>query len=219
MGSDGNLQNRSYINNNIENMIANKLTYGEIETIIKPMIKLESFETIFDIVNKVFHIPTEEKSEYIGVTSTYAGFKLKIWKFNYLDYDDKLHPRIILQFKKEKSFIDYFINPMNKILKELSNICASEIHEIRLNKWRMNGLSNDNLILNLIYQKDTFNPIISDYERQHKFSPLTITAGEEVNKYIIEFFFTPECYERKLNKTILRENWSEIFKKSAPFWL
>ncbi len=37
--------------------------------------------------------------------------------------------------------------------------------------------------------------------------------------YIVEFSITTECYERKINKTVLKEDWKEIFRYTAPHWL
>lgn len=199
-------------------MITNSLTFYEIERIIQAIIKLENTEIIFDIVSKIFHFPNYKelggKSENIGIKTTYKGFGIAVKHFV---WDKFGHQRIIVEFTKEKAFIDSFINPMNKIVNDLKKICETEIDKVKFSILPTGGISEN--YLEILYQEGTYNP---DWEEQHKTSPLTIAKSikREMGNdlYIIDFDLTAECFERNLGRTILKEDWREIFIDSAPMW-
>ncbi len=64
------------------------------------------------------------------------------------------------------------------------------------------------MIEEFLYQVETLNP---KWKEEDKLSPLVIYSKGEPKSYFIEFLFIPECYERKSNKTTLRNNWIEYF--------
>jgi len=57
----------------------------------------------------------------------------------------------------------------------------------------------------------------SDWENDDKISPLVLYVKRDPKLCLIEFSFVPDCYERKLDKTILKENWSVILKNTYFF--
>ncbi len=104
-------------------MINNKLTQQEFESILRSVIRLESIESIFNNIYRVFHLPNKKpyttKTDNTGVLSTYKNFEIEIRNFIYVDWDSSEHSRIIFEFKKAKSILDDFINPTYKILNEI----------------------------------------------------------------------------------------------------
>ena len=206
-------------------MIVNKLTYNELESVMKPILKLENKEIIFNTISKTFHIPGYYKldwnneAEDTGISTIYKGFDLRVKNFKWTNSDKSEHPRIIIEFRKRKLFIDDFINPTKMILNDLKKICNGEIEKMKLKNFSIYGIGFNNSKIDCIYLDGTYNP---NWEEQHKLSPLTITSAiiREKGKdfFILEFDLTAECYERKSDKTFLREDWQEIFIDSAPMW-
>jgi hypothetical protein len=134
-----------------------------------------------------------------------------------VETDSSEHPRLILTFTKTKHFWDDFVNPTNKIVNDLKNLSVAEISGLQFAILPTGGMGHESL--RVLYQKGTYNP---DWEKQHRVSPLTIfktiAKGKGREYYAIEYWLVAECFERKGNKTILKENWKEIFKYSAPLW-
>ena len=101
------------------------------------------------------------------------------------------------------------------MVKEIKNICETEIFECWFSNFDPEGISKDDKKEEFLYQLGTKNP---EWEKQNKISPLTIFIQEKIDQIIIEFLFSPDCYERIENKTVLKENWLEIFTKYCPSW-
>ncbi|MEO6838611.1 MAG: hypothetical protein ABI261_08275 [Ginsengibacter sp.] len=206
-------------------MIVNELTYNELESVMKPILKLEKKEIIFNIISKTFHIPSYDKfdsdneAENTGVKTMYKGFDLRVKNFKWTNSDKSEHPRIIIEFRKRKLFLDDSINQTKLILNDLKKICNGEIEKMKLKNFSIYGIGRDDSRIDCLYQEGTYNP---NWEKQHKLSPLTITSAiiREKGKdfFILEFDLTAECYERKSDKTFLKEDWQEIFIDSAPMW-
>lgn len=203
-------------------MIINKLTPEEFESILKSVIRLENIKTVFNNIYKIFHLPVDKKphttkTDDKTIVTIYKNFEIEIWNFIYTDWDSSEHSRIIFQFKKAKSLIDDFINPTHNIVNNLKKLCAIEIYDVQFDILPTGGFGSDDL--KVFYQKNTFNP---DWEKQHKISPLIISKSTIREKgkdfYIIEFSITCECYQRQKDRTILKENWVDIFQYSAPHW-
>lgn len=202
-------------------MINNELTYIELEKIIKPIIKLEHIEIIKESIYKVLYFKKAEPndknqyritSETTGINSTYKGFEIEIRRLNDIENG---YTGVIIQFRKTKSFIDFFKNSRKSIVNDLKKLCASEIDEAEFSDFVVRFVPSVNRKYEYFYQSGTKNP---DWEKQNKLSPLTIFTKEDYKSFLIEFLFTPECYERKTNKTILRGDWLEIFKNYTPSW-
>ena len=85
-------------------MIINKLTYQEFESVLKPIITLESIEKIYINVSKVFHVPNYNlrESEDSGIKTVYEGFEIEISHIKWIDDNDVEHARI--KFKLENEF-------------------------------------------------------------------------------------------------------------------
>jgi len=204
-------------------VIVNKLTPQEFESILKSVVRLENTESIFNNIYKLFHLPIDKKpyttkTDNTGILTTYKNFEIEIRNFIYVDWDSSEHSRIIFEFKKRKSLLDDFINPTHKIVTDLKKLCTAEIYNAQFDILPTGGFGNESL--KVFYQNGTYNP---DWEKQHRISPLIIvkTINREKGKdfYIIEFSLNAECYQRKIDKTFLREDWKEIFRYSAPHWL
>lgn len=202
-------------------MVNNQLTYNELEKIIKPIIRLENIEIIKEFIYKVLYFKkaqASDKSQYrissetTSVNSTYKGFEIEIKRLNDVANG---YTGVIIQFRKTKLFIDQFRNPTRSIVRDLKKLCSSEIYEAYFSDHVVRFVSTVNRKHEFIYQSGTKNP---DWERQSKLSPLTIFTKEDFKSFLVEFLFTPECYQRKSNKTILREDWLEIFKNFTPSW-
>ena len=101
-------------------MIVNKLSYNELGNLIKPILKLENKEIIFNTISKTFHIPSYDKldlnneAEDTGIKTMYKGFDLGAKNFKLTNFDKSEHPRIIIEFTKRKLFFDDFINSTKK---------------------------------------------------------------------------------------------------------
>ena len=72
------------------------------------------------------------------------------------------------------------------------------------------GIINPQTKEEFYYHLGTKNP---DWKIQNKLSPLTIFTKEKPDQILIEFLFSPDCYERQNGKTALKHNWLNIFTK------
>jgi hypothetical protein len=204
-------------------VITNALAPEEFESILKSILRLESIESIFNTIYRLFHLPIDKKpyttkTENGGILTTYKTFKFEIKHFIYVESDSSEHPRILLGFTKRKTFWDDFVNPTNKIVSNLKKLSASEIPDLQFDVLSTDGFGHEDL--RILYQKGTYNP---DWEKQHRISPLiifkTIFKEKGQEYYVIEYSLVAECFQRKGDKTILKEGWKEIFRYSAPYWL
>ena len=202
-------------------MIKNELTYKEIEKIIRPILKIEDILTIKESIYKVLHFkranPSDKKqyvisSYFTGISSTYRGFEIEVRKLNDRDND---YIDVLLRFVRKKTFKDHFFSSKNKIVKEIKNFCETEISECWFSDFDPGGISKDDTKEEFLYQLGAKNP---EWKKQNKISPLTIFIQEKSDQIIIEFLFSPDCYERIENKTSLKKNWLEIFTKYCPSW-
>ena len=204
-------------------MINNRLTEQEFESILRPILRLETIESIYQTIYGLFHLPIDKrpyttKTESKGILTTYKSFELEIKHLTWVESDSSEHPRLVLEFTKKKSLLDDVVNPTNKIVSDLKRLSSSEIPDLQFAVLPTVGFGHESL--KVLYQKSTYNP---DWEKQHRISPLTIvkTMIKEKGKeyYVIEYCLTAECYQRKTDKTMLKEDWKEIFKYSAPSWI
>lgn len=202
-------------------MIKNELTYQELEKIVRPILRLEDIVTIKESIYRVLHFtkakPTDKEqyllsSKFTGITSTYRGFEIEIRNLNDRDND---YIDVILRFTKKKTLKDFFINSQGKILKDLKKLCESEIFECWFSDFDPGGIVQADAKEDFFYQLGTKNP---DWKEQNKISPLTIFSQDKSGKLLIEFLFSPDCYERQNNKTVLKENWLKIFTLYCPSW-
>ncbi len=117
-------------------MISNKLTFSELEKILKPIIKLDNIETIKEGIFKILHftnpIQTKKKRYLInanntGVNSTYKGYEIEIRLFE--KKNDCFG--IVLHLSKRKTITDDFQNPQKQIINDLKRLCESEITEAK----------------------------------------------------------------------------------------
>lgn len=202
-------------------MIKNELTYKEIEKIIRPILKLENILTIKESIYKVLHFTRanpSDKEQYIissnftGISSTYRGFEIEVRNLNDRDND---YIDVLLRLVRKKTFKDHFFSSKNKIVKEIKNFCETEISECWFSNFDPGGIIKDDTKEEFLYQLGAKNP---EWKKQNKISPLTIFIQEKSDQILIEFLFSPDCYERIENKTSLKENWLEIFTKYCPSW-
>jgi hypothetical protein len=208
------------------NMIINTLTEREFERIITPILKLEDIEVVKRTIYEVFHIfkydPTDKKlygisADSVGVYSSYIGFEIVIRRLN----DPKNGYRgVNIEFRKKRRFIDSFINPNNKMVRELKRMCGQEITQASFQDPAGEGLfrrfdpgppptyskyTNEEFW----YQFGTLNP---NWKNDDILSPLTIFTGENGNEFLTNLVFAPECYQREANKTVLKEDWVKILE-------
>lgn len=202
-------------------MINNILSYKELEKIFLPILKLENIEIIKENIYKVLHftkaLPNDKRqfricAETTGINSTYKNFEIEVRRLEDKDND---YSGVIIQFRKKKSLKDLFFNPTKQILKELQKLCNKEIHEAWFNNFDPGGIVKENVKEQFLYQLGTLNP---DWKEQNKLSPLSIYKREDDHFYLVEFLFTPLCYERISDKTILKRDWHELFSLHTPSW-
>ena len=198
-------------------MIINKLTFSEIEKIITPILVLEEIEVVKKNIYEVFHLTNfnlNDKKQYFiksnndSIHSTYKGYEIEIRSLN--DPNNGFY-RAIIQFKIKPKFFDFFFNPNRRIINDLKRICKKEMTEISFGICDP-GTSTESTKEEL-YCGSGFNP---DWNEDFKLSPLQIFTRETGREYLIEFIFTSECYERESNKTVLKDNWLDIFKNYIP---
>ncbi|HSC52132.1 MAG TPA: hypothetical protein VLC98_00815 [Phnomibacter sp.] len=202
-------------------MINNILSYTELEKIFLPILKLESIEVIKENIYNVLHFskgsPNDTKqyricAETTGVNSIYKNFEIEIRR---LEDKKNGYSGVIIQFRKKKLFKDFFSDPTKQIIIDLKSLCVKEIHEAWFNRIVLGRIIKENEKYQFLYQIGTLNP---DWEKQNKLSPLTIFTHESKDSYLIEFLFTPLCYERTSDKTVLKNNWLELFTLYTPSW-
>lgn len=202
-------------------MITNNLTEDEFKGIMLPIIKLENIQTVKEVIYRILNFtkapPTDKKQyrichETTGINSLYKGFEIDVRKLNDIEND---YNGVIIRFRKRKILIDHFLNPQKKIVNSLANLCEKEINQARFKKFKPGGIIKDNVKEVFFYQIGTLN---DKWKRENKLSPLTIFTRDDSNFLLVEFLFTPMCYERKSNKTNLKDNWNEIFRLNTPSW-
>ena len=202
-------------------MINNKLTEDEFKKILLPIIRLDQIEKIKEAIYKVLHftkaLPTDKQQyricpETTGINSTYKGFAIEIRGLNDIE---NYYIGVIIQFRKQKSFLDLFYSPKKRLVRDIQKLCDKEIYQARFKYFDSGGFVKDNITEEFFYQLGALN---QNWKEQNKLSPLSIYTKEDFSSYLVEFLFTPNCYERKSDKTILRDNWDEIFSLYTPSW-
>ena len=202
-------------------MIKNELTYKELENVFRPILQLENIVKIKESIYKVFHFtrakPSDKKqyvlsSRFTGVISSYHGFEVEVRSLHDREND---YVDVLVKFTKLKKFTDHFFSPKIKIVKEIKKICKIEILNCSFTPFAPGEFPNDDVKSEFFHQLGTKNP---KWEEQNKISPLTIFAKETPKDIIIEFLFSPDCYERKDDKTKLKDDWLEIFNLYVPSW-
>lgn len=202
-------------------MINNRLTYKELEKILLPILRLEEIEEIKGSIYKVLHftraLPSEKAqyricSDTTGINSTYKKFELEVRRLN----DSKnAYIGVIIQFRKKKSFIDSFVNPIHQIVNDLKRICEKEISDSNFKEFDPGGRVNNESIEKFLIQSGT---LYDNWKEENKLSPLTIFTQENSNIFLVEFSFEPLCYVRNSSKTTLRNDWQVIFNLNIPPW-
>ncbi len=113
-------------------MITNTITKEEFERMLKPILRLEPTERIFETIYPLFHLPPGKRpfdidSENQGIATTYKSFALDIKYINWVETDSSEHPRLILSFTKAKTFLDDFVSPTRDIVNDLKKSSMSQI--------------------------------------------------------------------------------------------
>lgn len=202
-------------------MIKNELTYKELEKIFRPILQLENIVRIKENIYNVLHFtkaePTDKQqyvisSEFGSIISSYRGFEVQVRK---LHARENGYVDVLIRFTRKKVFTDYFFNSKNKIVDELKKMCESEILDFWFTAFDPGGFPKDNTKLEFFHQVGTKNP---KWEEENKVSPLTIFTKETPKDILLEFLFSPDCYQRKEGKTKLKEDWLKIFSLYVPSW-
>ena len=202
-------------------MIINTLTNQEFEKLIKPILKLEDIVSVKSNIYEILHFTkhsASDKRQYIissentGIRTIYMGFNLDIKRLSDPEND---YTGVILQFKRERQLIDYLINPLKKLVEDLKIKCNEELFEALFKSFDPGGLPPQGTEEIFQYQLGTLNP---NWREDKKLSPLTIFTRVNEKSFFLELIFCPECYERKSNKTTLKEDWLEIFRHYTQPW-
>lgn len=202
-------------------MIKNELTYKELEIIFRPILQLENIVKIKENIYKVLHFtrakPSDKQqyvisSEFGSVISSYRGFEIQVRKLHAREND---YIDVLIRFTRKKVFTDHFFSSKNKIVDEIKKICESEISDCWFTPFEPGGFPKDDSKLEFYHQMGAKNP---NWEEQNKVSPLTFFTKETPKDIIFEFLFSPDCYERKDDKTKLKEDWLKIFSLYVPSW-
>lgn len=192
-----------------------------MEKIFLPILRLDNIEIIKENIYKTLHFikvqPSDKiqyriYSETTGVNSTFKGFEIEILR---LDDAKNDYTGVIIQFRKKRSIIDFFSNPNKQIVNHLKKLCDREIHEACFKKFDPGSIVKEHVNEQFLYHLGTLNP---QWKEQNKLSPLIIYTKEDLNSYLVEFSFTPLCYGRKSGKTILKDDWLELFSIYTPSW-
>ncbi|MDN3657204.1 hypothetical protein QWZ08_16260 [Ferruginibacter paludis] len=195
-------------------MLNNQLTYEELDKIIKPIITLENIDIIKERVYSILKFtpssPSANKQYFVnrdttGVNSTYKQFEIEIRKLSDPKNDFN---GVIIQFKKQKRILDDFINPTNRLLKDLRKILDNEFTDLSLSNFDPGGKVIDGIKESYHYHLNALNP---NWQIDNKLSPLVIYTREDYQTLLIEFTFSPECYERTLYGTSLKVYWRNFF--------
>lgn len=203
-------------------MIANKLTVEELNKIFKPILRLENIELVKKSIYDVFHIvkynPNDKQQYRIssmndGINTTYNDYQIEIKGLSDPKND---YTGVIIQFKRKKKLLDFLSNPNKKLFNQLLKFCDDEIYGAWLTKFEPRGIGQENVKQEFWYQSGSFN---HEWKIDSKISPLFIFTEESSNEYFIEYLFAPECYERKSEKTTLKENWLDIFINYTRPWV
>ncbi|CAN5592156.1 hypothetical protein BH10BAC3_BH10BAC3_31220 [soil metagenome] len=202
-------------------MINNILTYKELEKIFLPILRLERIEIIKENIYDALHfsklLPSDKSqfricAETTGINSTYKGFEIEIKRLEDKKND---YSGVIIQFRKKKSFKDFLSDPIKLVIMDIQKLCDKEIHEAWFTNFDPGGIVTENAKDQFLYQLGSFNP---DWKKQNKLSPLSIYTREDQKLYLVEFLFTPLCYERISSKTILKNDWLDLFSLYTPSW-
>lgn len=185
-------------------MTIKPLTPKEFESILKPIFRLEP------------NPPTIENQN--GQTPlTYKGFAIQIGRLTPIATESPERQRLLLQFTKKKSFWDDVVDPTHKIVIDLKTLCITEMPNVQFAVLPTGGFGHESL--RILYQQGTYNP---DWQKEQRISPLTIVKTTRIKEkgeeyYVIECSFCAECYQRKAKKTVLKQDWKEVFKGSDAY--
>ena len=222
-------------------MKTNKLAKQEFESILLSIIKLESKKTISSLIKK-FHIPVSIVAEDNDspIPDYLDSINKDSKKTKYKGYDvrvtyelwDKEHQNIRVVLRT-KSIINDFIFKPDKLVKEIKEICSKEIYRSVIPNSKLwggaIGYFSDSMDMypdsEIDFMQGTFYEEWKMHDKltlTNKIAPLYIdktTFLDEDNdrNTIIIFFFAPECFERKLDKTILKKDWSEKLSFPKPY--
>jgi hypothetical protein len=225
-------------------MIINKLIEQEFETIITPILKLEECEVLRRKTYEVLHIwhqsPTDKRQyftrgECSGIYSTYNGFEIDIRQLS--DPKNSYYGTTI-QFKRSLGLMGGLFNANKKMVAHLKRICEKEITQTlfesggnypvsypdlsssMFRKLYLGPRSPNSPKEELLYLSGSLNPKWNKPSSLPPLlnfvSPLFIFTQESDKGFTTEFWFVPECYERKDKKTILKEDWLEILQRFPP---
>jgi hypothetical protein len=149
--------------------------------------------------------------EYTGVRSSYKNHEIEIRK---LPDAENGYTGLIMQFRKRLTFFDSFISPDKHLIYSLTQHFKSEFVDFSFVELNPGGVAPADIKDKFLYQSGALN---INWKEDDKISPLTLYTKQGNGKSLVELLFHPECYERKLKKTALKNNWPEIFNR-APRW-
>ncbi len=200
-------------------MISNKLSYREFETIFVSILSLEPISEVKSKIYKILHyeIPeNDDKEKYInslstGVKSTYKNFEIEMRK---LSNSRNEYTGFRLHLYKETDIVDVFRNPLKRIVQDVQRICEKEIKNGKLIHFNLGRNVKQNEKEWLLYHIETQN---SNCVSKQKLSPLSIYTMQNMNSFLMEFLFYPDCYIRHDNKTIIKNNWLDILQTHPSF--
>lgn len=202
-------------------MIINKLTYKELEALFLPILKIECVDRIKENNSKIFHaysynggkeIPAKINTETNYIKTTYCNFEIEIITSTYLN---ETHD-IIISFKKNWTFFDFFNSPTKKLKNIINKFCEKQIHDFYLFDIDPQVRELDNGVQKFFYQSGALN---QNYKKS-LISPFLIYYRNDYSHYncMLEFQIYSRCYERINDKTYLRKDWKEIFSMNTAMF-
>lgn len=117
-------------------MIENKLTFIELNRILRPILKLEDLATIISEYREVFSINLRSLEDIQNYTQkynvTYQDFRIFIKGLGEIEKDSTY---ISIDFRLDKKWYHTFKNPTTKIVNDLKIICSTEMNGLSFKKY------------------------------------------------------------------------------------
>lgn len=191
-------------------MIVNELQYSELLDFLRPILRLESRDTIGRNCDAILKMP-------IGTTTgaprpdhpllRYKGYKLDVLHFRWFDAKGIA---IQLHFKTRKKWSHGIFKDQNaELIGDLRRLCTSEIDQLTFKKYDHTASPEFGItesIEKFVFFHDA-RALNRRWRHAFDISPLLVSPDAHHGQCFVEFFSWGGAYVRNNGMTHLRPNW------------
>jgi hypothetical protein len=191
-------------------MIVNELQYCELLDFLRPILRLESYDTVSRACRSILKMPagtTTGDAQHEKPLLRYKGYTLDVLHFRWFDAKGMA---VHLHFKaKKKWWHPLFKDENADLIADLKRICVAEIHQLRFEQYfhtpaQEFGMAEPVETLVCFHDARALN---RKWRHAFDISPLMIAPDAHHGNCFVEFFFWGGAYLRDNGLTTLRTNW------------